>query len=85
VLENCCNRKHNKIYSIHEPQVACIAKGKQHKPYEFGNKIAIATTAHNNIIVGVESFTGNPHDSKTLEPVLKTHIIPHKNNSIMQA
>jgi IS5 family transposase len=61
----------NKIYSIHEPQVACIAKGKQHKPYEFGNKIAIATTAHNNIIVGVESFTGNPHDSKTLEPVLK--------------
>lgn len=60
----------NKIYSIHEPHVACIAKGKQHKPYEFGNKIAIAATAHGNIIVGVASFTGNPHDSKTLPTVL---------------
>ena len=27
----------NKVYSIHEPQVLCIAKGKEHKPYEFGN------------------------------------------------
>ncbi len=60
----------NKIYSIHEPHVACIAKGKQHTPYEFGNKVAIATTAYTNIIVGVASFTGNPHDSKTLPPVL---------------
>ena len=25
----------NKIYSLHEPSVACIAKGKSHKPYEF--------------------------------------------------
>nr|WP_256212209.1 hypothetical protein [Nitrosomonas communis] len=24
----------NKIYSLHEPQVYCIAKGKEHKPYE---------------------------------------------------
>lgn len=61
----------NKIYSIHEPHVACIAKGKQHKPYEFGNKIAIAATAHSNIIVGVASFTGNPNDSKILPQVLE--------------
>ena len=60
----------NKIYSIHEPHTACIAKGKQHKPYEFGNKISLAATAHSNIIVGVESFIGNPHDSKTLSKVL---------------
>lgn len=24
-----------KIYSLHEPQTACIAKGKAHKAYEF--------------------------------------------------
>ena len=27
----------NKLYSIHEPSVRCIAKGKVHKRYEFGN------------------------------------------------
>ena len=32
----------NKVYSIHEPDVLCIAKGKEHKPYEFGNKSSIA-------------------------------------------
>jgi hypothetical protein len=28
----------NKVYSIHEPEVLCISKGKEHKQYEFGNK-----------------------------------------------
>ena len=27
-----------KIYSLHEPQVECLSKGKVHKRYEFGNK-----------------------------------------------
>ena len=31
----------NKIYSIHQPQVSCIAKGKENKKYEFGNKVSI--------------------------------------------
>jgi len=26
----------NKLYSLHEPEVSCISKGKSHKPYEFG-------------------------------------------------
>ena len=32
-------RRHSqkKIYSIHEPDVQCISKGKEHKKYEFGN------------------------------------------------
>ena len=29
----------NKIYSVHEPEVSCIAKGKKHKKYEFGSKV----------------------------------------------
>jgi IS5 family transposase len=26
----------NKIYSLHELQVYCVAKGKDHKQYEYG-------------------------------------------------
>jgi hypothetical protein len=29
----------NKIYSLHEPDVYVIAKGKDHKQYEYGNKV----------------------------------------------
>ncbi|MDL2268839.1 IS5 family transposase, partial [Desulfosarcina sp. OttesenSCG-928-G17] len=32
----------NKVYSVHEPHVACIAKGKAHKKYEFGSKVSVA-------------------------------------------
>ncbi len=28
----------NKVYSLHEPEVLCIGKGKEHKKYEFGRK-----------------------------------------------
>lgn len=28
----------NKIYSLHEPAVDCIGKGKDHKQYEYGNQ-----------------------------------------------
>lgn len=34
----------NKIYSLHKPFTKCIAKGKAHKQYEFGNKVGIITT-----------------------------------------
>ena len=60
----------NKIYSIHEPDVACIAKGKAHKKFEFGSKVSFAILPKSNIIVGVNNFNGNPNDSKTLEPAL---------------
>lgn len=60
----------DKIYSLHEPQVACIAKGKSHKPYEFGSKISFSTLPKSNVIVDVSHFLGNPHDSKTLETVI---------------
>ena len=60
----------NKIYSLHEPEVACIAKGKAHKKFEFGSKVSFAVVPGVNIIVGVKNFNGNPHDSTTLEPTL---------------
>ena len=61
----------NKIYSLHEPEVACIIKGKVSKKYEFGSKASIALTKDTNLIVGVASFKGNPHDSHTLEDTLQ--------------
>ncbi len=44
-------RDKNKLYSLHEPDVQCISKGKAHKRYEFGQKIALATTNRSNWIV----------------------------------
>lgn len=35
----------NKIYSVHEPSVECISKGKAHKKYEFGCKVSVAVTS----------------------------------------
>jgi IS5 family transposase len=58
----------NKIYALHEPDVYCIGKGKDHKLYEYGNKVSIA--AKSNVIVGVISHLQNLHDSKTLPEVL---------------
>jgi len=60
----------NKVYSIHEPEVSCIAKGKAHKKYEYGSKTVISSLPRSNIVVGVVSFPGNPHDSQTLERAL---------------
>ena len=34
-----------KVYSLHAPEVECIGKGKAHRPYEFGVKVSVATTA----------------------------------------
>lgn len=60
----------NKIYSLHEPEVRCIAKGKEAKPYEFGNKSGIAKTK-TGVIVGALAFEGNPFDGHTLPEQLE--------------
>ena len=60
----------DKIYSLHEPQTACIAKGKAHKAYEFGTKVAVTRGRKTGIITSIKRFAGNPHDSKTLEEAL---------------
>ncbi len=60
----------DKIYSIHEPHVKCIAKGKEAKKYEYGNKVSIAKTRRSGIIVGALSFLENVYDGATLESQL---------------
>lgn len=59
----------NKIYSLHEPEVCCISKGKEYKKYEFGNKASFVKT-DTGVIVGAKSFR-NEYDGHTLVPVLE--------------
>jgi IS5 family transposase len=56
----------NKLYSIHAPEVECIAKGKAHKKYEFGVKVGVATTSREGFVVGMRALPGNPYDGHTL-------------------
>lgn len=61
----------NKLYSMHAPEVECIAKGKAHKKYEFGCKVSVASTSKDNWIVGVEALHDNPYDGHTIKGALE--------------
>lgn len=63
----------DKIYSLHKPFTRCIAKGKPHKQYEFGNKVGLVTTGKKGmkIITAIKAFLGNPFDGHTIEPLLE--------------
>lgn len=63
----------NKIYSLHEPDVKCYAKGKEHKKFEFGSKACILVDQSSGIIMGATNFTQTLHDSKTIPDVLEQY------------
>jgi transposase, IS5 family len=65
LLEQTRTSQH-KLYSVHAPEVECLAKGKAHKRYEFGCKTSVATTSKSNWIVGTQALHGNPYDGHTL-------------------
>jgi len=60
----------NKIYSLHEPAVECISKGKAHKKYEFGCKASIVLTHKECFALNVKALHGNPYDGHTLKEAL---------------
>ena len=62
----------NKLYSVHEPHVECISKGKAHKRYEFGCKVGFASTSKEGFILSALALHGNPYDGHTLDKTLKT-------------
>ena len=70
ILEQKREDKH-KLYSLHAPEVSCISKGKAHKRYEFGCKVAVVTTSKAGWVVGIDAVSGNPYDGATLKPALK--------------
>lgn len=59
-----------KVYSLHAPEVECIAKGKAHRPYEFGVKVSLAVTHKEGFVVGIQACRDNPYDGHTLEDQL---------------
>ncbi|MDQ3683598.1 MAG: IS5 family transposase [Bacteroidota bacterium] len=61
----------NKIYSLHEPHVQCISKGKEHKKYEFGSKVSITTTKKTGVIIGALNIEKNDYDAHTLDPAFE--------------
>jgi IS5 family transposase len=74
----------NKIYSLHEQHIYAIAKGKDHKKYEYGTKASIVMTQKSNVIIGVSAHKKNEHDSKTLEAALR-HANRHRIKPIQEA
>lgn len=60
----------HKTYSLHAPEVECIAKGKAHRPYEFGVKVSLAVTHKEGFVIGIQSCPGTPFDGHTLDDQL---------------
>jgi IS5 family transposase len=77
-LLTLCKRLHgqkrtdsNKLYSLHEPDVQCISKGKAHKRYEFGCKVAVATSNRGDWFLAAMSLEKNPYDGHTLRQTIE--------------
>ena len=72
ILDQCKSPKtKNKLYSLHEPDVDCMSKGKAHKRFEFGVKVGITTTQEEGYVVAMRSYPGNPYDGHTLDDMLQ--------------
>jgi transposase, IS5 family len=61
----------DKSYSLHEPQVYCLSKGKEHKQYEFGSKASVVMTKTHGVIVGAVAHEENLYDGDALRPALE--------------
>jgi IS5 family transposase len=61
----------HKVYSTHALEVECLAKGKAHKPYEFGVTVSVVSTNRDNFVAGMQSVPGNPYDGHTLQGAIE--------------
>lgn len=61
----------DKLYSLHEPEVDCISKGKARVRDEFGTKVRVAATTREGFIVGMRALPGNPCDGHALAEALE--------------
>jgi transposase, IS5 family len=70
-LETQQREDKNKLYSVHAPEVECIAKGKAHKRYEFGCKVSLCATSKGCWLVAANAQSGNPYDGHTLKATME--------------
>lgn len=68
-------------YSMHVPEVECIAKGKVNKRYEFGCKGVLVTTSTSNWVVGATAVHGNPYDGATVSRCVCSIAATHGDNT----
>jgi IS5 family transposase len=70
----------DKVYSLHKPFTKCIAKGKAHKTYEFGNKVGVITggVKGKKLVLAIKGFVENIFDGHSIEPLINQM----KNNNI---
>jgi IS5 family transposase len=71
-----------RLYSLHEPGVAAIRKGKSHPDCEFGSIVSLALN-EDGLILGHQEYQRNVADVKTLDPLLRavqinTGVIPQE-------
>ncbi|WP_162180926.1 transposase [Neochlamydia sp. TUME1] len=59
------------MYSLHEPHVECIAKGKVEKKYEFGCKASLVIAHQEGVALDSRVIHGNPYDGHMLEEAIK--------------
>jgi len=59
-----------RIYSLHEPKVAAIKKGKAHPSCEFGSVVSLAVH-EDGVILSHEEYQQNVADVKTMTPVIR--------------
>lgn len=59
-----------RMHSLHEQGVVCIAKGKPHKPYEFGAKVSIAVDPATGLVVAAHAMPGRQHDRASVPETL---------------
>ena len=52
----------------------CIAKGKQHKPYEFGFKASIIIGRNSGIVLGTLNIEINDYDGHTLDEAIEQFV-----------
>ena len=71
IIDICNDIAKEENITQRQTYTSCIAKGKAHKQYEFGNKVGLISTSKSMIILGIKAFDGNPHDSKTIKPLLE--------------
>jgi IS5 family transposase len=63
-------RDKGKLYSVHAPEVECISKGKAHRRYEFGCKVALAVSSKGGWVLAARALEGNPYDGHTLQSTM---------------
>lgn len=60
----------DKVYSLHEPHVYCISKGKARCPYEFGSKVSLVVTHKQGFALSSQALEKPSYDGHTLAPAL---------------